>query len=141
MYEYIQHNFWGYLGNLNMRRKLLLTKVQRNQIVILHYEDYKERQISGKLKCSKTAWKNAIVKHRNAEIFCDRKRSRNLRETLIKNGHAMQRVVRRSPTRCRGKVPIILHSKRLWTWSQLQFLGDWARTLNFHSENLHGKCV
>ena len=58
-----------------MGKKSSLTEVLRAQIVTLHGEGYTERDISAKLRYSKTAVHNAIVKFNTDGTFRDSKRS------------------------------------------------------------------
>ena len=79
--------------------------------MVLHQEGYSERAISGKLKCSKTAVHNAVVKFANSGTYSDRKRSGRPRKTTPRDDHAIRRMAVRSPMSTSNKIRSVLLSK------------------------------
>ncbi|KAI0243406.1 hypothetical protein LSAT2_008620 [Lamellibrachia satsuma] len=94
-----------------MGKKSSLTEVLRAQIVTLHGERYKEIDISAKLRYSKTAVRNAIVKFNTDGTFRDNKRSGRPRNTRLRDDHAMRRIVMRSPMSSCKKIRAALRLK------------------------------
>lgn len=94
-----------------MGKKSSLTEVLRAQIVTLHGEGYTERDISAKLRYSKTAVHNAIVKFNTDGTFRDSKRSGRPRKTTLRDDHAMRRIVMRSPMSSCKKIRAALRLK------------------------------
>ena len=108
----VQFNiFFEVVVFLKMGKKSSLTEVQRAQIITLRGEGYTERQISSKLKFSKTAVHNAIKKYRLDGVLCDRDRCGRPRKTTVRDDNAMRRVVLRSPMSSCKKVKSVLQSK------------------------------
>ena len=58
-----------------MGKNVPLSEVQRAQIVALHKEGYSERLISEKMKYSKSAVHNAVVKFQNTGSYSTGKKS------------------------------------------------------------------
>ena len=71
------------------RSKKIGTDVERAQIMALHKEGYSERSISERVKCSKNAVHNAVVKFQKSGTYSDAKRSG-------KNTPRDDRVIRRT---------------------------------------------
>ncbi len=94
-----------------MGKKSSLTEVLRAQIVTLHGEGYTERDISAKLRYSKTAVHNAIVKFNTDGTFRDSKRSGRPRKTTLRDDHAMRRIVVCSPMSSCKKIRAALRLK------------------------------
>ena len=63
----------------------------------LHQEGYSERAISEKLKFSKTAIHNAIVKFFNSGSYSDSKRSGRPRKMTPREDNAIKRIAVQSP--------------------------------------------
>ncbi len=77
-------------------KKQSLSKEKRAQIVTLSSLKFSVRQIEKKLKASKTAVSNAIVKYQNEGIVKDRKRSGRPRVTSSREDRLMRKAVTRS---------------------------------------------
>ena len=65
-----------------MGKKLSLSDVQRAQIEALCKEGYSERSISKRIKRSKNAVHNAVVKFKKTETYSDAKRSGRPRKSM-----------------------------------------------------------
>ena len=92
-----------------MGKQSSLTKVLRAQIVTLRGEGNTERDISVKLRYSKTAVHNAIVKFNTGGTFRDSKRSGRPRKTTLRD--AVRRIVMRSPMSSCKKIRAALRLK------------------------------
>ena len=76
-----------------MGKKKGLSIVQRAKTVTLIEYEYSEKQVSKKLKFSKTAIHQAIVRFPNFESFQDLYKSGRSRVTSQKENHQMKRMV------------------------------------------------
>ena len=87
-----------------MGKKRGLSVAERSKIVTLHEEGYSERQILNRVKFSKTAVHQAIVKFRNCGSFQDLHRSGRPRVTSQRDDHLIKRMAVRSPTSSSKKI-------------------------------------
>ena len=87
-----------------MGKKRGLSVAERAKIVTFNEEGYSERQISKKLKFSKTAIHQAIVKFQNFGSFQDLHRSERPRVTSQRDDHLIKRMVVPSPTTSSKKI-------------------------------------
>ena len=60
---------------MKMGKKSTLSDVERAQIMALHKKGYSERSISERVKRSKNAIQNAVVKFQKSGTYSDAKRS------------------------------------------------------------------
>ena len=75
----------------------LLLAVERAQIAALHMERLSKRQITKRLRCSKSSVYRAIETFKKHKIYDDMKKTSKPRKTSRRNDHAIQRGVMRSP--------------------------------------------
>ena len=75
-----------------------LSEVQRAQIVVRHKEGYSERAISQKIKKSKNAVHNTIVKFRNTGTYSTTQKSGRPPGNTPRDDQAIRRIAVRSPT-------------------------------------------
>jgi len=94
-----------------MGKKLSLSDVERAQIVALYKEAYSERSISERIKRSKNAVHNAIVKFNKAGTYSDAKRSGRPRKTTRRDDHIIRRTAVRSPMSSASKIRSVLLAK------------------------------
>ena len=94
-----------------MGRNIPLSEVERAQIVTLHKEGYSERLISKKIKRSKCAVHNAIIKFRNTGSYSIGKKSGRPRKTTPRDDHAIRRIAVRSPMSSANKIRSALLEK------------------------------
>ncbi|KAK6173376.1 hypothetical protein SNE40_016841 [Patella caerulea] len=94
-----------------MGRKSSLTEIQRAQAVTLKEEGYSIRNIARRLRISKTAVHNAVLKFNTDGNFRDRKRSGRPRKTTQRDNHLIKRVVQRSPYSSLPKLHALLLQK------------------------------
>ena len=88
-----------------------LSEVQRAQTVVRHKEGYSERAISQKIKKSKNAVHNAIVKFRNTGTYSTNQKSGRPPENPPTDDQAIRRIAVRSPTSSFKKIRSALLSK------------------------------
>ena len=87
-----------------MGRKKSLSEVQRSPIIALHNEGLSERNISAKLKVSKTAVHQSIKKFEQYGSYKDLPRSGRPRKPTVRDDHVMKRIVTRSQMSSISKV-------------------------------------
>ena len=75
-----------------MGKNVPLLEVQRAQIAALHKEGYSERLISEKMKCSKSAVHNAVVKFQNTGSYSTRKKSGRPRKTTPRDDPVIRKI-------------------------------------------------
>jgi len=71
--------------------------VDRSKILILYEEGYTERQISDKLKFSKTAIHQAVARFKRFGSFQDLSRTGRPKVASQRNDHMIKKMVVRSP--------------------------------------------
>ena len=103
--------FFSFVFIPKMGKQSSLTEVLRAQIVTLHGGGYTERDNSAKLRYSKTAVHNAIVKFNTDGTFRDSKRSGRPLRTKLRGDHAMRRIAMRSPMSACKKIRASLRLK------------------------------
>lgn len=91
-----------------MGKNVSLSDVERAQIVTLYKEGYSERSICEKVKHSKNAVHNALVKFQKTGTYSDAKRSGRPRKTTLRDDHVIRRVAVRSPTSSASKIRSVL---------------------------------
>ena len=74
-----------------MGKNVPLSEVQRAQIVALHKEGYSEQLISEKMKCSKSAVYNAVVKFQNTGSYSTGKKSGRPQKNTTRDGPVIRR--------------------------------------------------
>ena len=94
-----------------MVKKTSLSDVKRAQVVTLYGEGYSERSISERVKCSKNAVHNAIVKFRKTGSYSDAKRSCQPRQTTPQDDDVIRRAAVWSPMTSASKVRAVLLAK------------------------------
>ena len=94
-----------------MGKKSSVSDVQRAQIVALYKEGYSERSISERIKISKNAVHNAVVKFKKAGTYSDAKRSGRPRKSIPKDDHIIRRTAVRSPMSSASKIRCKLLAK------------------------------
>ena len=94
-----------------MAKNSPLSEVLRAQIVALHKEGYSERLISQKIKCSKNAVHNAIVKFRITGTYSTAKKSGRPRKTTPRDDLMIRRTAVRSPMSSASKIRSALLAK------------------------------
>ena len=94
-----------------MDKNVPLSEVQRAQIVALHKEGYSERLISKKMKCSKYAVHNAVVKFQNTGSYSTDKKSGRPRKTTPRVDHVIRKIAVRSPMSSANKIRSALQEK------------------------------
>jgi len=82
----------------NMGKKGSLSVLGRSKIVTLHEEEYSERHISEKVKFSKTAIHQAVVKFKTFGSFQDLRWADRFKVTSQRGQHMIKKMVVRSPT-------------------------------------------
>ena len=88
-----------------------LSEVQRALIVALHKEGYSERLISEKMKCSKSAAHNAVVKFQNTGSYFTGKKSGRPRKTTPRDDPVIRRIAVHSPMSSADKIQSALLAK------------------------------
>ena len=81
-----------------MGKKTSLSTEKRAQLQPLSNSNFSVRQILKKVKVSKTAVHNSIMKYQNEGTFKGRKRSGRPRVSSCREDHVVHRIVIRSPT-------------------------------------------
>ena len=94
-----------------MGKNVPLSEVQRAQIAALHKEGYSERLISEKMKCSKSAVHNAVVKFQNTGSYSTRKKSGRPRKTTPRDNPVIYRIAVHSPMSSADKIQSALLAK------------------------------
>jgi len=87
-----------------MGKKSSLSTEKRTQIVTLSNLNFSVHAIAKKVKVSKTAAHNAIMKYQNEGTFNDRKRPGWPRVSSCRDDHVMHKVVIRSPMSSSNKI-------------------------------------
>ena len=94
-----------------MSKQTSLSNVKHAQIVTLYDEGYSERSISERVKSSKNAAYNAIVKFRNTGTDSDAKRSGRPRKTTPRDDLVIWRAAVWSPKSSASKIRAVLLAK------------------------------
>ena len=94
-----------------MDKKLSLSDVQRAQIVALYKEGYSERSISERIKRSKNAVHNAVLKFKKTGTYSDAKRSGCPRKSTPRDDHIIRRTAVRSPMNSASKIRSVMLAK------------------------------
>ena len=103
--------FLSFRKSIKMGKKSLLSDVQRAQIVALYMKGYSERSISERIKRSKNAVHNAVVKFKKTGTYSDAKRSGRPRKTTSTDDHIIWRTAIRSPMSFASKIRSVLLAK------------------------------
>jgi len=82
----------------NIDKKEGLSGVDRSKSIILHEKGYSERQISEKLKFSKTAIHQAVTRFKTFGSFQDSSRAGRPKVTNPRDDHRIKKMGVRSPT-------------------------------------------
>jgi len=82
----------------NIDKKVVLSGVDRSKSIILHEKGYSERQISEKLKFSKTAIHQAVTRFKTFGSFQDLSRAGGPMVTNPRDDHRIKKMGVRSPT-------------------------------------------
>ena len=85
--------------------------VQRAQIVALYKEGYSERSISERIKRSKNAVHNAVLKFKKTGTYSDAKRSGRPQKSTPRDDHIIRRTAVRSPMSFASKIQSVLLAK------------------------------
>ena len=93
---------------LNWAKNVPLSEVQRAQIAALHKEGYSERSISEKMKCSKSAVHNAVVKFKNTGCYSTRKKFGRPRKTTPRDDAIIHKIAVHSPLSSADKIRSVL---------------------------------
>jgi len=91
--------------------KSSLSDVRRSHIVALHKKGYSERLIRERVRCSKNAVHNAVVKFQITGIYSDAKRFGRLRKTTPSDDHVIRRTAVWSLMSSASKIRSILLAK------------------------------
>ena len=94
-----------------MGKKLSLSDVQRAQIMALYKEKYSERSISQRIKRSKNAVHNAVVKFKKTGTYSDAKQSGRPRKSTPRDDHIIRRTAVRSRMSSASKIRSVLLAK------------------------------
>ena len=92
-------------------KKPSLSDIQRAQIVAFYKEGYSERLISERIKKSKNAVHNAIVKFKETGTYSDTKRSDRPRKSTPRDDHIIRRTAVWSPMSYASKIRSVLLAK------------------------------
>ena len=91
-----------------MGRSKSLSEVVRAQIIVLRQEGYTERDISKRLRCSKTAVHNSMVKFNQTGSYAEAAKPGRPRKTTPRNDITMKRAATRSPVSSAKKIRLQL---------------------------------
>ena len=92
-------------------KKPSLSDIQCAQIVAFYKEGYSERLISERIKKSKNAVHNAVVKFKETGTYSDTKRSDRPRKSTPRDHHIIRRTAVWSPISSASKIRSVLLAK------------------------------